>query len=110
MPMPATKSSKAPGRASQVPSRFWMKALDGEAIEDDLAVGGVDDVVGVVIDEVEGLFDQNLGLGFLGDGIHFPELWMFAQPADDGSDAGHVRGFADFDERFRGGGDPLTDE
>jgi hypothetical protein len=58
----------------------------------------VDDVVGIVIDKVESLFEKDLGLGFLGHDIHFPELRMFTHPAEDGGDAGHVRSFADLEE------------
>jgi len=77
--------------------------LEGEAVEDDLAVGQVHDVFRIVIDEIEGLFEQDLGLGLPGHDVHLLEVGMFARPTEDGGDAGHVGRLANLHERLRGG-------
>ena len=85
-------------------------ALNRETVEDGLPVNDIDDVVGVVIDDVEGLFEEDFRLGFLGQGIHFAKVGVFAQPAEDRGDAGHIRGGANLDERLWGRGDAFADE
>ena len=84
-------------------------ALDGDGIEDGAPVLGDDDVLGGVVDDLDALVHEDLDLFLLGDDVHFPELGMSVQPAEDGGDAGHVRGLADVGQGLRRGGDALAD-
>ena len=63
-----------------------------------------------VVDDLEAFVHEDLDLFLLGDDVHFPELGVVAQPAEDGGDAGHILGLADFDEGLRRRGDALADE
>ena len=63
-----------------------------------------------VIDDVEGFLEERLGLALLGEDVHFLEVGVIAQPAENGGDAGQVGGLAEAGHGLRGGGDALADE
>ncbi len=82
-----------------------LGTLDGDGVEDGAPVIGDDEVVGGVIDDLEAFVHEDLDLFLLGDDVHFPEVGVVTQPAEDGGDAGHVGSLADSGQGLRGGGD-----